>query len=845
MEMNAILKEIEQLRKVCMMTSTKFNNTCSGVFFVPQLSSQKSFNKWQSKQRGFSSILEFISNGKMNGNTNEPLAVKFVISMLMRCYPDTFNQVVGESGQYSILERMDEVETAAVLSDMSVSNRAVMETMHRHLKYKTEGKNIFAKKKDLDKLTSNMPAIRARMVDYQKAPAKKVEKVGVVTSKIEEVISLDMDRTLESMIKDKEISLNESLDHPLFGYRLNESQNAVYVLIGTDHGQGTSQFLLQLNLGSSEERRQRLCPGLNTRTFPFATIKCQKDTDKILRMAKPEVEDGIKLLRTKQLVAVFDNESGVVKTYFIDKESHGLQIQNNSLTYFDANDIRIQRRLPEDMIILNDTNNSSLRIKTIIANFDLLQIGDLAAQMTLQGRDGMSSCRCIKCSATQSQWKQKDPNVTLLNLPDLCHETPNATIGQKKKPIWAICPSKTVVPILHCEIGTVNNQFQHLVRDLLLHIDLGTPAQVEMQVETQAMQTQLEQTDIPTRDMLERQYEFQQQVHDPTLKRLNKYLQSSNRKLATARRSTRHDKNERIQQHSKQVAITKRNIARIRAAYSSYIMKLDFADMNIIIKQDKIKSNIKKVKDIQWERRKLETSLYTTFERILTKNGVTIQAYHGGTMTGGAIINLLQRNSKVMDELESACIDRFNSRQEDDSPIRPPPLATIKEQIKKHRHLFMVQDAVYAHLRLLKPTAVELIETKTRISIMERLWHDMGLSETPKAHLIFKHAADDQEKFDGLGDKIEDPIEKRHQVQMKIDHILSRMQGGFCNKMKTQQKYEWRDNHPQVLKQIKRVKHASTRKITAADGLTNGYKRQKLIKEEREVSRAEFVGISL
>jgi hypothetical protein len=157
----------------------------------------------------------------------------------------------------------------------------------------------------------------------------------------------------------------------------------------------------------------------------------------------------------------------------------------------------------------------------------------------------------------------------------------------------------------------------------------------------------------------------------------------------------------------------------------------------------------------------------------------------------------------------------------------------------------MAQDAVYAHLRLLKPTAVELIETKTRISIMERLWHDMGLSETPKAHLIFKHAADDQEKFDGLGDKIEDPIEKRHQVQMKIDHILSRMQGGFCNKMKTQQKYEWRDNHPQVLKQIKRVKHASTRKITAADGLTNGYKRQKLIKEEREVSRAEFVGISL
>ena len=121
---------------------------------------------------------------------------------------------------------------------------------------------------------------------------------------------------------------------------------------------------------------------------------------------------------------------------------------------------------------------------------------------------------------------------------------------------------------------------------------------------------------------------------------------------------------------------------------------------------------------------------------------------------------------------------------------------------------------------------------------MEKRWNDMGLSETPKAHLIFKHAADDQEMFDGLGDKIEDPLEKRHQVQMKIDHILSRMQGGFCSKMKTQQKYEWRDNNPRVLKQIERVQHASTRKITASDGLTNGHKRQKLIKEERENFRA-------
>ena len=88
-------------------------------------------------------------------------------------------------------------------------------------------------------------------------------------------------------------------------------------------------------------------------------------------------------------------------------------------------------------------------------------------------------------------------------------------------------------------------------------------------------------------------------------------------------------------------------------------------------------------------------------------------------MTGGAIINLLKRNTQIMTELEIACVDAFNRRQEDNLPVRPPPLAT-KEQLQKHRQLFQAQDAVYTHLRLIKPTAFELEETRTRINIMEK-----------------------------------------------------------------------------------------------------------------------------
>ena len=66
---------------------------------------------------------------------------------------------------------------------------------------------------------------------------------------------------------------------------------------------------------------------------------------------------------------------------------------------------------------------------------------------------------------------------------------------------------------------------------------------------------------------------------------------------------------------------------------------------------------------------------------------------------------------------------------------------------------------MYAHLRLLNPTNSEKIETRERIEVTRILWEEMDLSVTPNTHLVFKHAADDQDKFNGLGDKIEDPLE--------------------------------------------------------------------------------------
>ena len=119
---------------------------------------------------------------------------------------------------------------------------------------------------------------------------------------------------------------------------------------------------------------------------------------------------------------------------------------------------------------------------------------------------------------------------------------------------------------------------------------------------------------------------------------------------------------------------------------------------------------------------------------------------------------------------------------------------------------------------------------------MRELWGEMDLPETPKARLIFEHAADDQDKVDGLGDKIEDPLEKRHQEQMRVDHILSKMHGGFKARMKTQQKYEWRNNDLMVQEHIDRVKEHTSRKRPGRDVSLADCRKHK-VKKERQDNR--------
>ena len=97
-------------------------------------------------------------------------------------------------------------------------------------------------------------------------------------------------------------------------------------------------------------------------------------------------------------------------------------------------------------------------------------------------------------------------------------------------------------------------------------------------------------------------------------------------------------------------------------------------------------------------------NIHTKLERILTKYKSTIQVDHGGTLTGVSVLNFLKNHDKIMDEIKELCVGDVNNHDNDVHTLFPTTIEEFNMVFNLHRDLFKSQDAVCAHLLLIKPT---------------------------------------------------------------------------------------------------------------------------------------------
>jgi hypothetical protein len=64
---------------------------------------------------------------------------------------------------------------------------------------------------------------------------------------------------------------------------------------------------------------------------------------------------------------------------------------------------------------------------------------------------------------------------------------------------------------------------------------------------------------------------------------------------------------------------------------------------------------------------------------------------------------------------------------------------------------------------------------ETALKILKHLWNAANLSHTPNLHCLLTHAPKQTRLFKGIGDILEDNVEKMHQIAGNVESRASRL----------------------------------------------------------------------
>jgi hypothetical protein len=185
-------------------------------------------------------------------------------------------------------------------------------------------------------------------------------------------------------------------------------------------------------------------------------------------------------------------------------------------------------------------------------------------------------------------------------------------------------------------------------------------------------------------------------------------------------------------------------------------------DKELLNAQQRKKNAKKKYDEMRKKRGKVEDSLAYQLDENLKKIGAKIEAYHGGDLNGGSSRAVMEKAKEFFEMMKTSLIDAKHDECE-----------LTDEQIKEMMHhytlLYTELGSCFSYIRQILPTDEDLLHLKMSINNARKLWKDvLTISCTPKAHALFDgHAYEQHERLQGIGDKLEDFVEKGHQLGIR------------------------------------------------------------------------------
>ena len=194
---------------------------------------------------------------------------------------------------------------------------------------------------------------------------------------------------------------------------------------------------------------------------------------------------------------------------------------------------------------------------------------------------------------------------------------------------------------------------------------------------------------------------------------------------------------------------------------------------------------------------------------ILEQYNIKKQSFHGGAMNGVCCRRLLDNIDNIFCEINTIIETKVSSKKS----FVYTEMTRLTGVVDMFKLLFEYMDVVFSKLRILDPTKLEIEEIDTAIKGLEKLWRQLDLNITPKMHILTYHTIEQVIRFGGIADKVEDFIEKSHQIGKRLDHLVARMNSqSFRQQELVKIRRQWLTTNPSVSKKICHIHQSKKRK---------------------------------
>ena len=346
---------------------------------------------------------------------------------------------------------------------------------------------------------------------------------------------------------------------------------------------------------------------------------------------------------------------------------------------------------------------------------------------------------------------------------------PFKTYGVKTMPLWDVEPARLIVPLLHLEIGMVNKAWSSFTFFLRNKIDYINNDELILRNNLNSLENELKlkETELMTLTSQIKRVRQQQQNLSTELKNLSQRMHTLN----IDRSQTNYSLHQNFQTFKENLSNMKLQSKETIKSINNCIRTTKKAINSL---KTKITESSRYIKKEMSDREHNQYGLDCIIERILkVQCRIYPQAFHGGEMNGVCCKRLLQHINEILVVVKDEATTRL--QQQIDAGVDRCTLQELTSCFKLYRNLFRTLDHTFSLLRIPGPNEQEIDDIRKSLVVLESLWREIKISITPKAHVMFLHTLEQVIDFDGIADKVEDYVEKAHQIGNKLNHFTSRL----------------------------------------------------------------------